>query len=60
MDGWLGGWVDDGWVAWRVGRLWMGGLEGGKVMDGWLGGWVGYGWVAWRVGRLWMGGLEGG
>ena len=29
MDGWFGGWVDDGWVAWRVGRLWMGGLEGG-------------------------------
>ena len=29
-----------------MGRLWMGGLEGGKVMDGWLGGWVGDGWVA--------------
>ena len=29
MDGWLGGWEGDGWVAWRVGRLWMGGLEGG-------------------------------
>ena len=29
MDGWLGGWESDGWVVWSVGRLWMGGLEGG-------------------------------
>ena len=29
MDGWLGGWVVNGWVAWRVGRLWMGRFKGG-------------------------------